>query len=162
MPNSFSPASSLILFLPPHNKKPLSPLSECFENHSEVMNNEKFSLKKRIKSFSYAFAGLKVLFREEHNSWIHAVAAVLAVAMGFLFRISPMEWIAVVIVIGMVLSAEILNSSLERTADFVKAERDDRKRDIKDLGAAAVLVCAIAAALVGTIIFLPKIVAVLR
>ena len=126
------------------------------------MNNEKFSLKKRIKSFSYAFAGLKVLFREEHNSWIHAVAAVLAVVMGFLFRISPMEWIAVVIVIGMVLSAEILNSSLERTADFVKAERDDRKRDIKDLGAAAVLVCAIAAAVVGIIIFLPKIVAMLR
>lgn len=123
------------------------------------MNNEKFSLKKRIKSFSYAFAGLRVLFREEHNARIHAVAAVLAVAMGFLFRISPMEWIAVVIVIGMVFAAEIINSSIERTADFVKAERDDRKRDIKDLGAAAVLVCAIAAAVVGIIIFLPKIIA---
>lgn len=124
-----------------------------------MMKNEKFSIKKRIKSFSYAFAGLKVLFREEHNSWIHAVAAVLAVAMGFLFRISPMEWIAVVIVIGMVFAAEIINSSIERTADFVKAERDDRKRDIKDLGAAAVLVCAIAAAVVGIIIFIPKIIA---
>ena len=123
------------------------------------MNNEKFSIKKRIKSFSYAFAGLKVLFREEHNARIHAVAAVLAVAMGFLFRISPMEWIAVAIVIGMVFAAEIINSSIERTADFVKAERDDRKRDIKDLGAAAVLVCAIAAAVVGIIIFLPKIIA---
>lgn len=123
------------------------------------MKNEKFSIKKRIKSFSYAFAGLKVLFREEHNSWIHAVAAVLAVAMGFLFRISPMEWIAVVIVIGMVFAAEIINSSIERTADFVKAERDDRKRDIKDLGAAAVLVCAIASAVVGIIIFIPKIIA---
>ena len=126
------------------------------------MNNEKFSLKKRIKSFSYAFAGLRVLFREEHNARIHAVAAVLAVAMGFLFRISPMEWIAVVIVIGMVFAAEIINSSIERTADFVKAERDDRKRDIKDLGAAAVLVCAISAALVGIIIFLPKIIALCR
>ena len=123
------------------------------------MNNEKFSVRKRIKSFSYAFAGLKVLFREEHNARIHAVAAVLAVAMGFLFRISPMEWIAVVIVIGMVFAAEIINSSIERTADFVKAERDDRKRDIKDLGAAAVLVCAIAAAVVGIIIFIPKIIA---
>lgn len=125
----------------------------------QVMKNEKFSIKKRIKSFSYAFAGLKVLFREEHNSWIHAVAAVMAIVAGFLFRISYMEWIAVLIVIGMVISAEILNSSLERTADFVKAERDDRKRDIKDLGAAAVLVCAIVAALVGLIIFLPKILA---
>ena len=123
------------------------------------MNNEKFSVRKRIKSFSYAFSGLRVLFREEHNARIHAVAAVLAVAMGFLFRISPMEWIAVAIVIGMVFAAEIINSSIERTADFVKAERDDRKRDIKDLGAAAVLVCAIAAAVVGIIIFIPKIIA---
>ena len=123
------------------------------------MKNEKFSIKKRIKSFSYAFAGLRVLFREEHNSWIHAAAALIAVVAGFLFRISPMEWVAVIIVIGMVFAAEILNSSIERTADFVKAERDDRKRDIKDLGAAAVLVCAITAALVGTIIFLPKLLA---
>ena len=123
------------------------------------MNNEKFSVRKRIKSFSYAFAGLRVLFREEHNSWIHATAAVLAIAMGFLFRISPMEWIAIVIVIGMVFSAEIINSSIERTADFVKAERDDRKRDIKDLGAAAVLVCAMSALIIGLIIFVPKIIA---
>lgn len=122
------------------------------------MNNGKFSIKKRRKSFGYAFAGLKVLFREEHNSWIHATATILVVAAGFFFRISRIEWIAVLIVIGMVFSAEIINSSLERTADFVKAERDDRKRDIKDLGAAAVLVCAIIAALVGLIVFLPNVI----
>lgn len=122
------------------------------------MNNGKFSIKKRIKSFGYAFAGLKVLFREEHNSWIHAAVTILVVAAGFFFRISRIEWIAVLIVIGMVFSAEIINSSLERTADFVKAERDDCKRDIKELGAAAVLVCAIIAALVGLIVFLPKVI----
>ena len=121
------------------------------------MNNERFSIKKRIKSFRYAFAGLRVLFREEHNSRIHAFAALCVVIAGFVFRISAYEWIAVTIVIGMVLSAEAINSSLERTADFVKAERDDRKRDIKDLGAAAVLLTAIAAAIIGLIIFLPKI-----
>ena len=125
------------------------------------MNNEHFSIKKRIKSFSYAFAGLKVLFKEEHNSWIHAVAAVCAITAGFLLDISAIEWIAIIIVIGMVISAEIVNSSLERTADFIKAERDDRKRDIKDLGAAAVLVCAITAAITGIIIFLPKLIALL-
>ena len=125
------------------------------------MNNEYFSIKKRIKSFSYAFAGLKVLFKEEHNSWIHAVAAVCAITAGFLLDISAIEWIAIIIVIGMVISAEIVNSSLERTADFIKAERDDRKRDIKDLGAAAVLVCAITAAIIGIIIFLPKLIALI-
>lgn len=126
------------------------------------MNNGKFSIKKRIKSFGYAFAGLKVLFREEHNSWIHAAVIILVVAAGIFFHISRVEWVAVLIVIGMVFSSEIINSSLERTADFVKAERDDRKRDIKDLGAAAVLVSAIIAALVGFIVFLPKVISLFR
>ena len=119
------------------------------------MENEKFSLCKRIKSFGYAFAGIKVLLREEHNARIHLVAAVAAVTLGFLFGITRSEWTAVVIVIAMVFSAEAVNSAIERTADFVKAERDDRKRDIKDLAAGAVLLCAMGAAVVGVIVFLP-------
>lgn len=119
------------------------------------MKNEKFSIRKRIKSFGYAFAGIKVMLREEHNARIHIVAAVVAVALGLLFGITPGEWTAVVIVIAMVFAAEAVNSAIERTADFVKAERDDRKRDIKDLAAGAVLLCAIGAAVVGIIIFLP-------
>lgn len=126
-----------------------------------MKRSEKFSLKKRIKSFEYAFAGLRVLLREEHNSRIHLAVAVCVVVAGVFFHISPMEWIAVVIVIGMVIASEIINSSLERTADFIKAERDDRKRDIKDLGAAAVLVSAITAAIVGMIVFLPKIISLI-
>ena len=123
-----------------------------------MKRKEKFSIAKRLHSFRYAFAGLGVLFREEQNSWIHTLAAILAVIIGFVFHIRPWEWVAIVIVIGMVFTAEIINSSLERTADFVKAERDERKRDIKDLGAAAVLMCAITAAIVGMIVFLPKII----
>ena len=119
------------------------------------MKNEKFSIRKRIKSFGYAFAGIKVMLREEHNARIHVVAAVVAMALGLLFGITPGEWTAVVIVIAMVFAAEAVNSAIERTADFVKAERDDRKRDIKDLAAGAVLLCAIGAAVVGIIIFLP-------
>ena len=122
------------------------------------MKQEPFSLRKRIKSFSYAFAGIKVLLREEHNARIHLVAAAAAVAAGFLFGITPGQWTAVVIVIAMVFSAEAVNSAIERTADFVKAERDDRKRDIKDLAAGAVLICAIGAAVVGIIVFLPYVI----
>jgi diacylglycerol kinase len=122
------------------------------------MKKEKFSIKKRCQSFRYAFAGLKVLFASEQNAWIHTVAAILAVGAGFLFRITPGEWLAVLIVIGMVFAAEIFNTSLERAADFMTEERDDRIRDLKDLSAAAVLVCAITALLVGLVIFLPKII----
>ena len=122
------------------------------------MEKERFSVKKRMKSFQYAFAGLKVLFRHEHNSWIHAVAAICVIVAGFLFRISYVEWIAALIVIGMVFSAEIFNSSLERIADYIQPKRDERIRDIKDLGSAAVLVTAITAAAIGIMIFLPKII----
>lgn len=120
-----------------------------------MKEKEGFSIKKRLKSFKYAFAGLRLLFREEHNARIHAVAALAVVVLGVSFQIKAVEWIVLVVCIAMVMAAEILNSSLERVADFVKAERDDRKRDIKDLGAAAVLVCAIGAAVVGLIVFVP-------
>lgn len=123
------------------------------------MQLEKFSLKKRIKSFKYAYNGIAVLFKEEHNARIHAVATLLVVIAGFIFHLSCFEWVAIVFAIGIVLSAEAVNSALERTADFVKAERDDRKRDIKDLGAAAVFICAITAAIIGCLIFIPKIIA---
>ena len=125
------------------------------------VSKKKFSLRKRIKSFAYAFAGVRLVFAQEHNAWIHAVATICVVVAGFLFRISRLEWIAVVICIAMVISAEIINSSLERMADFVQPERDDRIKEIKDLGAAAVLVCAIASTIVGIVIFLPKIIAII-
>ncbi len=123
------------------------------------VSKDKFSLRKRIKSFTYAFVGLRLVFANEHNAWIHAVATICVVVASFLFRISLLEWTVVVICIAMVISSEIINSSLERMADFVQPEKDNRIKEIKDLGAAAVLVCAIASVIVGIIIFLPKIIA---
>ena len=125
------------------------------------MINEHFSWRKRLKSFSYAFAGLKVLMRDEHNAWIHTAAAICAVAAGLLLHISRVEWLAVFIVIGMVFAAEIFNSSVERIADFLTTEYDERIGKIKDLAAAAVLVCAITAVAVALFIFVPKVVALL-
>jgi diacylglycerol kinase (ATP) len=119
---------------------------------------ERFSIKKRIRSFGYAFSGLKTLFREEHNAWIHASATVLVIFAGFLLRISETEWIAVTAAIGMVIAAEAFNSSIERLADVVQPERDGRIKGVKDLAAGAVLACAIAAAVIGLIIFLPKLI----
>ena len=125
------------------------------------MKEEKFSIAKRLKSFTYAFAGLKVLFREEHNSWIHLFATVCVVTAGILLRISLLEWVTVVFAIGLVFSFEIINTSVENIADFVCPERDDRIKRIKDLAAAAVLVAAMTAAIVGLIVFVPKILALL-
>jgi diacylglycerol kinase (ATP) len=122
------------------------------------MKEEKFSITKRLKSFTYAFNGLRVLIKEEHNAWIHLFATVCVVVAGILFKISLMEWVAVVFAIGLVFSFEIINTSVEHIADFICPERDDRIKRIKDLAAAAVLVSAITAAVIGLIVFIPKII----
>ena len=115
-------------------------------------------LRARLRSFRYAFAGIVLLFREEHNAQIHATITVLVVVAGVVLRVSPVEWAVLVICIGVVLAAEAFNSAIERIADYLTLERDDRIRDIKDLAAGAVLLCAIAAAIVGLIVFVPHIV----
>lgn len=117
---------------------------------------KKFTLKARLNSFVNAFHGIGIMLREEHNAWIHCAAAVLVTVAGLLTGLSRTEWIAIVFAIGMVMGAEALNTSVERLSDVVQPERDERIRRAKDLSAGAVLFCAIAAAIVGLIIFLPK------
>lgn len=126
-----------------------------------VMKEEKFSIAKRLKSFTYAFHGLRVLIKEEHNAWIHLFATVCVVVAGILFKISLMEWVAVVFAIGLVFSFEIINSAVENLSDFVCSERNDLIKKVKDLAAAAVLVSAITAAVIGLIVFIPKIIELL-
>ena len=119
---------------------------------------EKFSIRKRLKSFTYAFNGLKVLLREEHNSRIHLFATVCVVVAGVLLKISLLEWVAVAFAVGLVFSGEIFNSAVEDLSDVVCPERDERIKKVKDLAAAAVLVNAITAAVIGLLVFLPKII----
>jgi diacylglycerol kinase len=134
-------------------------LFSIFAAKTGIMKQEKFSIAKRLKSFTYAFNGLRILFREEHNSRIHLFATVCVIVVGALFRISLLEWVAVAFAIGMVFAGEIFNSAIEDLADVVCPERDDRIKKVKDMSAAGVLVNAIAALAIGLIIFLPKIIA---
>lgn len=126
------------------------------------MSQEKFSIAKRLKSFTYAFNGLRILLREEHNSRIHLFATVCVIIAGILLRISLLEWVAVAFAVGLVFSFEILNSSIEDLCDHVCTERNEQIKKVKDLAAAAVLVSAITAAVIGLLVFLPKIIAMIR
>lgn len=121
------------------------------------MKNDGFTFRKRIKSFQYAFNGIKLLITKEHNAWIHCFAAICVLIAGALLGLSRMEWVTVVIVIGAVLAAEAVNSSIEALADLVSPEYNEAIKRTKDLAAGAVLLMAIAAAIVGLIIFIPKI-----
>lgn len=122
---------------------------------------QKFSIRARIRSFRYAFNGLRLLFVGEHNARIHAVAAILVVAGAWWFDFSAAEWTAVLLAIGMVISAEAVNSSIERLCDRVSPEHDPMIGQAKDLAAGAVLILAIAATAVGLVIFVPHIAALL-
>lgn len=121
------------------------------------MKNEGFTFRKRIRSFRYAFNGIRLLITREHNAWIHCFAAISVVIAGAILGLSRTEWVAVVIVIGAVLAAEAVNSSIEALADLVSPEYNEAIKRTKDLAAGAVLLMAIAAAIVGLIIFIPKI-----
>ena len=121
------------------------------------MKTEKFSVRKRLKSFGYAFNGLKLLVKEEHNSRIHLVAAVVAILLGWGLNISLAEWLVLLLVIGAVFVAELFNSALENLADHLSPAESDQIKKVKDLAAAAVLVCAFVAILIACLLFLPKI-----
>lgn len=122
------------------------------------MKNNGFTLRKRLRSFGYAFHGIFLLVSQEANAWIHCFAAVCVIAAGFFFGISTMEWVAVVFAIGMVLAAEAVNSAVEALADRVTEDYDEAIKRTKDLASGAVLILAMAAAVIGCIIFIPKII----
>ena len=120
------------------------------------MDMKRFSIRKRICSFRYAFNGLRILFKNEHNSWIHLFATIVVIIVGLLLKISSLEWIIIIACIGGVFALELVNTAIEAIADFISPEKHDMIKKIKDLSAAAVLVVAVAALIIGFIIFLPK------
>lgn len=120
--------------------------------------NKMSYIKKRIRSFAYAFSGLRSLFKETPNALIHLIATIFAVSLGFIYKISNNEWLAIIIVIGAVFSMEAINTALERLSDYTcNKEIHPAIKKVKDISAAAVLIAALAALAVGIIIFLPKI-----
>jgi diacylglycerol kinase (ATP) len=117
-----------------------------------------FSMLARLKSFGYAFNGIKYALTTQHNFYIHVTLTIVAIILGFILKISNTEWIAIVIVIGLVISAEIFNTAIEELVNLVSPKKNKKAGIIKDLAAGAVLVLAMAALITGTIIFLPKLI----
>ena len=120
------------------------------------MAQKKFSLKSRLESFRFALNGLLLLLKNEHNSRIHILAAIIAIVMGIIMKLDHYEWSLLVIVIGAVFLTELLNSSIESLADLIDPEFNEPIMRAKDYSAAAVLISAIVAIVVGGLIFIPK------
>ncbi|MFT7162453.1 MAG: diacylglycerol kinase [Bacteroidia bacterium] len=126
------------------------------------MNRVLNSLNKNIRSYRYALRGLSFVFRTENNMIYHSIAAFISVVCGLIFQISNSEWIAIFLACGLVFMAEIFNTALEKLLDFISPEHNTQVGLIKDISAAAVLTISIAALLVGTVIFIPKIFSLLN
>jgi len=122
------------------------------------MNKSKNGLKRRIKSFGYAFTGVYELIKSEPNARIHLIATVGVVTAGLLLHLSNTEWCVVMIIIAMVWATEAFNTVIEKLTDHLFREQHETARIAKDVSAGAVLICAIAALICGLIIFLPKII----
>jgi len=110
-----------------------------------------------MQSVVDAGRGFVTVLRTEWNFRIHAVMAALVTLAGFVFRIDTGEWLAVILSAGLVFMAEVFNTAIEYLADAVHPEADQGVGMAKDAAAGGVLIAAVAAAVVGAIVFLPKI-----
>jgi len=114
-----------------------------------------FSVRSRISSFRHAFRGLATLLRTQHNAWIHLAATVAVIVVGVVLGIGRTDWLAVVVAVGLVWTAEALNTAVEFLADEVSLDRRELIGQAKDVAAAGVLVASISAAVVGIVVFVP-------
>ena len=120
------------------------------------MFRPKTFLSNRIKSFSYAFNGIKLIIKTQPNFIVHVCILTIVILTGIYFNITIQEWTNIITVSSLVLFAEITNTAIEKLCDYVSPEFDEYIGIIKDIAAAGVLITAITAAAIGIMIFFPK------
>jgi len=112
-----------------------------------------------IKSFGFAFEGLWAEIKKGRNFRIQIAAGFIAATLGIILKLSPEEWLDLVIVITIVLILELVNTSIEALVDLISPEIQPKAKLAKDVSAATVLIASIGAAIIGALIFLPKLMA---
>ena len=115
-----------------------------------------FSIVDRLKSFTFAFSGIAAMLRTQHNAWIHLAATIVAIASGFWFAIERGEWVWLIVAIVAVWTAEALNTAFELLCDVASPEFHPLVKQAKDVAAAAVLIAAAGATVIGLMVFLPR------
>lgn len=114
-------------------------------------------MKRFLNSFVHAFEGIIRTIKEERNIKIHLLAVIVVIVMGIKYNISLVEWMICLILFGIVISTEIINTSIERTVDLISKEKSDLAKMAKDAAAGAVLINAIISVIIAGIIWIPKI-----
>lgn len=118
-------------------------------------------MKKIRDSFKYAIEGIWTSFKTERNMKIHIFIMILVIIAGIILKINKSEWIICIILFAIVIGSELFNTSIETIVDMVMPEKNEKAKIAKDVSAGAVLVVAIGAAIIGLIIFAPRILNIL-
>lgn len=120
----------------------------------------RFSIAARLKSFTFAFEGFAFMLRTQHNAWVHLVATIVVIALGFALQVSADAWRWLIAAMTLVWVAETMNTAFEHLCDVVSPQFHESVKRSKDIAAAAVLVCVIAATLLGAITLTPYLLSV--
>lgn len=120
------------------------------------MAQRPFEFTGRVRSFSYAAAGIATMLRSQHNAWIHLVASLLVVGVGLAVGLGTAEWCWIVLAIMAVWTAEALNTAFEFLADVASPEFHPLVKQAKDVAAGAVLIAASGAVVIALLVFVPR------
>jgi len=124
--------------------------------------SKSFSLSERLRSFGHAFRGIGLVFRSQHNAWVHAAASVAVVVLGIVLDLPASSWCWLVLAMGAVWTSEAINTAIERLADAAVPDVHPLIRDAKDAAAGAVLLAAMAAVVIGLLVLGPPLWALIR
>lgn len=119
-------------------------------------------IKKFLNSFTYPIKGLKYAYRNEQNLAVDVGIALIVLIVGIIFKLNVTEWAIISLTVALVIGFELVNTAIEAVVDLVTEEYHPLAKVAKDTAAAAVFIMAIAAIIIGLIIFLPKIILILK
>ena len=122
------------------------------------MTKSKLKNKPIVRKFAYALYGLKTSLKEEKSLVIHLVIALLTFIVSGVLKINVTQWAIVVTMVGIVISSELMNTAIENTVDLISFKYNINVKKIKDIAAAATFILALAAVVVGLLIFVSRIV----
>jgi diacylglycerol kinase (ATP) len=109
----------------------------------------------RIKSFVPAFKGLFWLFKNEANAQVHLLATIVVISAGFYFKIDANDWLFLCFAIGLVITAEALNTAIEKLVDLLHPQKHQQAGLVKDLASAGVLIASMVAVVIAALVFVP-------
>ena len=131
------------------------------KEREEIKEEMEVEAKRLVHSFKYAGTGILTSLKKEKNMKIHFIAMILVIILGIVLKIETFEWIVCVILFAGVIGSEMFNTAIETVVDMVTPYKNPKAKIAKDVAAGGVLIWAISAAIIGGIIFIPKIVALI-